>query len=554
MTKNNSKEGDTVTIRDYMKDHLLFLDGATGTMLQKAGLARGERPETRNLTHPDLIRSVAAAYFDAGSNVVCANTFGANRLKFGSDPEEVIAAGLRLAAEARAQSSAPQEKFIALDVGPTGRLLEPYGDLDFDEAVEAFAEVARLGEKHGADLIYIETMTDCYETKAALLGAKEGCDLPIFVSNAYGSDERLLTGTTPEAMVALLEGMGADAVGANCSFGPQQLQNVVRRLLSVASVPVLFKPNAGLPRREGNATVYDITPQQFAQGVVSMMKEGVRIAGGCCGTTPEHLSSLTAAAAGLYPLPVEGKGRCVIASPSRVVSFDGDPVIIGDGINPKAKEDLRQALQEEDLDSLLDEGLDQRDAGAHVLNVNAEVPDSDEPSLLTQAVCHLQSMVHLPLQIHTSDPIALESALRHNNGKALIRALDGTEASMNAVFPLMKRYGAVAVARTEAESGIPATAEERVALALRILKRGEESGVFKHDLLFDPLADAVGLEAVRRLSELGCKTFWDLSDLPQGEAPAATLTRALEQGLSAAQFDPNDSELMNACDSFVRRG
>lgn len=544
-----------MTIRDYMKNHLLFLDGATGTMLQKAGLERGERPETLNLTNPDLIRSVAAAYFDAGSNVVCANTFGANRLKFGADPEEVIAAGLRLAAEARAQSKAPQEKFIALDMGPTGRLLEPYGDLDFDEAVDAFAEVARLGAKHGADLIYIETMTDCYETKAALLGAKEACDLPIFVSNAYGSDGRLLTGTTPEAMVALLEGMGADAIGANCSFGPQQLQDVVRRLLSVASVPVLFKPNAGLPRREGNATVYDISPQQFAQGVVSMMKEGVRIAGGCCGTTPEHLSALTAAAAaGLAPLPVESKGRCVIASPSRLVSFDGAPVVIGDGINPKAKDDLRQALQEEDLDSLLDEGLDQRDAGAHVLNVNAEVPDSDEASLLTQAVCHLQSMVHLPLQIHTSDPVALESALRHNNGKALIRALDGTEACMKAVFPLMKRYGAVAVARTEDESGVPATAEERVAIALRILKRGEEYGVSKHDLLFDPLADAVGLEAVRRLTELGCKTFLDLSDLPQGEALAAYLTRALEQGLSAAQFDPNDSEFMNACESFAQRG
>ena len=280
-------------VLDYIRSNITYLDGGMGTMLQASGLPAGELPERLNISSPDLIRDIHRAYFDAGSNIVCTNTFGANPLKFSPDElEKIISAAVQNVRLASESSASDSEKFAALDIGPLGKLLKPYGDLDFEEAVQAFSTVVRLGAKHGADLIFIETMNDSYETKAALLAAKESCSLPVFVSNAYGEDGKLMTGASPEAMIAMLEGMGADAIGVNCSFGPDKLEATVRKYIERASVPVLLKPNAGLPRSERGRTVYDITPNDFAEKVAELVRDGVSLAGGCCGTTPEHIKAV----------------------------------------------------------------------------------------------------------------------------------------------------------------------------------------------------------------------------------------------------------------------
>ena len=554
-----------MTLREYMKKSPLFLDGGTGTLLQKEGLKAGELPELWNLSHPEVIRRIAKDYYDAGSNLVCTDTFGANGLKFdGETLENVIRAAVENVKIARDESVGTQEKFIALDMGPLGRLLKPMGDLDFEDAVRIFAQTVKIGVSCGVDALLIETMTDGYETKAALLAAKENCDLPVFVSNAYGADGRLLNGATPEAMVALLEGMGADAVGANCSLGPEQLMPVIRRLLKAACVPVLFKPNAGLPREEAGKTVFDVSPEDFASSVFAAMEEGVRIAGGCCGTTPEYIRALTARAAGFQPLPIPKKRHSLIASYTHTVDLSAGPVLIGERINPTGKKRFQQALREKDFAYLLHEGIAQQEKGAQVLDVNVGLPDVDEKSMLTEAVCRLQTVTDLPLQIDTANLAAMESALRRYNGKALINSVNGKEESMRAIFPLQKKYGGVAVALTLDESGIPDTVEGRIRIAEKILSVAAEYGIGKEDLLFDPLAMAVSadqkaasvtLEAVRRLTEMGCMTSLGVSNvsfgLPAREGVNALFfTMALERGLRAAILNPHCTELMKAYYTF----
>ncbi len=528
-------------------------------MLQEAGLAPGECPERWNLTHREEVKAIARAYYDGGSNVVCTNTFGANPLKFPKgELEEIISAAVEIVREAQKESRGTQEKFIALDVGPSGRLLKPLGDLDFEDAVSLFSETIRIGAAQGVDLILIETMNDSYETKAALLAAKEVCRLPVFVSNAYGADGRLLNGTDPEGMVALLEGMGADAVGANCSLGPDQLQPVVERLLAAASVPVLLKPNAGLPRNEAGKTVFDVSPQAFAQSVARQMAQGVRIAGGCCGTTPEYIKALLASAKDLTPKTVEPKDFCRISSYTHAVTFDKAPVLIGERINPTGKKRFQQALRERDMNYVLQEGLAQQEKGVHVLDVNVGIPGIDEADLLTETVCALQSVSDLPLQIDTSDPSAMEQALRRYNGKALINSVNGKEESMKALFPLMKKYGGVAVALTLDESGIPPTAQGRVQIAQRILSTAEAYGIEKKDLLFDPLAMTVSadqraalvtLESVALLQAMGCRTSLGVSNVSFGLPHRDTVNgvffaAALDRGLSAAIMNPHATEMM----------
>ena len=543
-----------MNIRDFIKDHIVCLDGGMGTLLQAAGLEPGEHPERWNLTHPEVIQGVHRDYFDAGSHVVNTNTFGANTLKFSlSELDEIIRAAVENANVARKTSRGSQEKFIALDIGPTGKLLKPYGDLDFEDAVSVFADTVKLGVKYGVDLIMIETMNDSYETKAALLAAKENSDLPVFVSNAYGEDGKLMTGASPAAMVAMLEGMHADAIGVNCSLGPKQLRPVVEEILQCASVPVLLKPNAGLPQSRNGETVYDVLPDEFAADVADMVRAGVRVAGGCCGTTPAYIAALCEKITDCKPIPVTAKNRTVVSSYTHAVCFANDPILIGERINPTGKKRFKQALVEQDIDYILQEGLNQQERGVHILDVNVGLPDINEPEMLERVSGELQAIIDLPLQIDTSDPCAMERALRRYNGKAMVNSVNGKEESMCAVFPLVQKYGGLVVALTLDESGIPSTAKGRLQIAEKILAVAAEYGIEKHDLIFDPLAMTVSadpmaavetLRAVRLIREkLGCHTSLGVSNvsfgLPSRDAVNTTFfADALENGLSAAIMNP----------------
>ena len=544
----------------YLQHNIVYLDGGMGTLLQARGLSAGESPEEWNLSHAEEIVAVHRAYFDAGSNVVCTNTFGANRLKFSGDRlDAIVAAAVANAKKARETSTSEAPKFIALDIGPSGKLLKPLGDLDFEDAVALFAETVRLGVKHGVDLVVVETMNDSYETKAALLAVKENCDLPVIVTNAYGGDEKLMTGASPEAMVAMLEGMGADAIGANCSLGPRQLRGVARRLLACASVPVVLKPNAGLPREENGQTVFDVTVEEFCEDVAALVEAGVRAVGGCCGTTPDYIRGLVHKTADLAPVPTTNKGRTVISSYTHAVTFTGDPVLIGERINPTGKKRFKQALLEGDMDYILGEGVSQQEKGVHVLDVNVGLPDIDEKAWLTRTVCELQAVIDLPLQIDTANADAMEAALRRYNGKAMINSVNGKAESMAAVFPLVKKYGGLVVALTLDEAGIPETAEGRVAIARRILAEAEAYGIDKSDLIFDPLAmtvsadpraAAVTLAALRTIrEELGCHTSLGVSNvsfgLPNRDAVNGVFfSMALTSGLSAAIMNPHSADMM----------
>ena len=481
-------------LREYLKENIVILDGGMGTLLQARGLQPGEAPERWNLTHPEDIVDIHRSYYDSGSNIVNTNTFGANTLHFSADElEAIIKAAVDNANKARELSNSVKEKYIALDIGPTGRLLKPMGDLDFEEAVEIFAYTVRLGVKYGVDLIMIETMNDSYETKAALLAAKENSDLPVFVSNAYSENGKLMTGASPAAMVAMLEGMGADAIGVNCSFGPDKLAPIVREYLEYASVPVLLKPNAGLPHSEGGRTLYDIDADIFSDITSGLVGEGVRVAGGCCGTTPEYIKALTDKISFTVPC-LQAKDHTVISSYTHAVFFEDDPVLIGERINPTGKKRLKEALRADDFDYILGEALRQQDAGVHALDVNVGLPEIDEPDMLAKVVYELQSVTDLPLQIDTSDPVAMERALRIYNGKPLINSVNGKAESMEAIFPLMKKYGGTAIALTLDESGIPDTADGRVAIAERIIAKAAEYGIDKKDLIFDTLAMAVSAD------------------------------------------------------------
>ncbi len=549
-----------MNIRDFLSDNILHLDGGMGTLLQARGLSAGEHPELWNITHPEVIREIHKSYYDAGTNAVCTNTFGANVLKFSEEElERIICCAVENAKAAQKISCGEQEKFVLLDIGPTGRLLKPYGDLDFEDAVAVFAKTVKTGAAYGVDAVYIETMNDSLETKAALLAAKENCDLPVFVSNAYGEDGKLMTGATPCAMVAMLEGMGADAIGANCSLGPRQLAGVVDELLACASVPILLKPNAGLPENVDGKTVFGVDAEDFACGTAEMVRKGVRIVGGCCGTTPEYISALTAFTAKLSPKPIEDKGITVVSSYTHAVRFGERPVLIGERINPTGKKRFRQALMENDIDYILGEGLDQQQRGAHILDVNVGIPDIDEVDMLSRSVFELQSVTDLPLQIDTSNASAMEAALRRYNGKAMINSVNGKEESMRAVFPLAKKYGGVIVALTLDENGISETAEGRVEIAKRILAVAEEYGIDKKDIVFDTLAMTVSadkraalatLGALKTIREqLGCHTSLGVSNvsfgLPERDGVNSTFfAMALSSGLSAAIMNPRSTDMM----------
>ncbi len=548
---------------DRLGRERLYCDGGTGSLLQAKGLKGGELPEHWNLSHPDAVRDVALGYFEAGSHIVNANTFGANRLHY-PDPGElkaVIGAGVKLACEAREIAGRAGDGYVALDLGPTGRLLKPMGDLDFEEAVALFGEVVRAGEAAGANLVFIETMNDTLELKAAVLAAKENSRLPVLATCVFDGKGKLLTGGTPESLVAMLEGLRVDALGVNCGLGPKQMLPIVQRLLAASSLPVIVNPNAGLPRMENGKTVYDLSPAAFAEAMADVARAGAHVIGGCCGTTPEYIRREIAATRDIPFEPPVPKRTSVVSSFSQVLQIGPRPVIVGERINPTGKKKLQQALRENDLDAVVALALSQEEAGAQALDVNAGVPGIDEPAVMAALVPKLQGVVALPLQIDSSDPEALERGLRLYNGKPLINSVNGKRESMDAVLPLAAKYGGVLVALPLDESGIPADAEGRVAIARRIVDEAAKYGIRREDIAVDGLAMTVSadansarvtLETLRRVrDELGLNTALGVSNisfgLPQREAiNAFFFTMAMESGLSLAIVNPSSAAMMAA--------
>lgn len=554
-------------ILQEIQKRIVFFDGGMGSLLQEAGLKPGELPGTWNITHPEELVEIHRDYLEAGADIVTTNTFGVDSLKYNADTryqlEPVIAAAIHNAKEAVRLSG--KTAYVALDMGPTGKLLKPLGDLAFEDAYDIYREIVEIGVRYGADLVLIETMSDSYETKAAVLAAKENCALPVFATVTFDERGKLLTGGSPASIVAMLEGLGVDALGMNCGLGPAQMKAILKEILAVASVPVIVNPNAGLPRSENGKTVYDIDSNEFARYMAEIAHMGAGIVGGCCGTTPEHIRKVVELCRDEELVPVVKKHRTVVSSFARAVEIGESPVIIGERINPTGKSKFKQALREHNLEYILQEGVTQQDHGAHVLDVNVGLPEIDEPAMMVEVVRELQSIIDLPLQLDTSDVQAMEQAMRIYNGKPLINSVNGKEESMRAIFPLVKKYGGVVVALALDEDGIPETAGGRIRVAEKIYKTAAEYGIGPEDILIDALcltvsADSQGavttLETLRRVrDELHGKTILGVSNisfgLPQREIiNAAFFTMAMQSGLSAAIINPNSEAMMRAYYSF----
>ncbi len=548
-------------VLEDLKKKILIWDGGFGSLLQEAGLKAGELPETWNIKHPDIVAGIHRDYLNAGADIINANTFGANRFKYNGiteyDLPEIIKGAFDCAKAAVKEAG---HGYVALDIGPTGKLLKPMGELAFEDAVETFAEVVREGVKNGADLILIETMSDMYELKAAILAAKENSDLPVFSTVVFDKAGKLLTGGTPEAAVALMEGLGVDALGTNCSLGPVQMIPMVKELLRYASIPVIVNPNAGLPRSENGQTVYDVGPEEFAEAMDQILDMGASVVGGCCGTTPEYIRLLKEKA-DQHKVPViEPKNDTIVTSYAVAQEIGDDPVIVGERINPTGKKRFQQALKEHDMDYILNMGLAQQKKGAHILDVNVGLPGIDETAMMTETVEELQSIIELPLQIDTSDFEAMEAAMRIYNGKPMINSVNGKQESMDAVFPLAAKYGGVIVALALDERGIPKTADERVEIAQKIYKEAAKYGISKKDIVIDCLCMTISsepegavttLETVRRIHAMGGKTILGVSNisfgLPQRVIVNSTFyTMALQAGLNAAIINPNSDAMMRS--------
>ncbi len=567
------------TIQEKMKEGFVFFDGGCGTLLQAAGLKAGELPETWNITHADEIRKIHYDYLMAGSNILKTNTFGANALKFSDDGEyslkNIVERAIDNAREAVAEAEAGtswgtdgstvKEHYIALDIGPLGKLLKPLGDLDFEDAVDLFRKTIAIGAAYGVDLILIETMNDIYEAKAAVLAAKETCELPVFLTTAYDVSGKLLTGADAKAVVAVAEGLGVDALGINCSLGPEQMMGIVEELAEYASVPIVVNPNAGIPRTENGKTVYDVTPDKFREAMIRIAGLGGRILGGCCGTTPQHISSMIAAVKEMTPLPLTLKEHTLIASYTHAVEFSGKPILIGERINPTGKSKFKQALRDHNMDYILQEGLTQQEKKADVLDVNVGLPEIDEAAMMTEVVMELQGVTDLPLQIDTTDSKAMEQALRRYNGKAMVNSVNGKEEVMREVFPLVRKYGGLVVALTIDEDGIPETAEGRLAIVDKIYKKAAEYGIAKKDIIIDPLAMSVSadkesakvtLDSLKGIKErYQGRTSLGVSNISFGLPNrdfinASFFTMAMQNGLDAAIMNPGSGEMMKAYYTF----
>ncbi len=551
--------------RERFGKEMLLFDGAMGTQLQARGLAAGELPEIWNVTHPEVIREIHKAYVDAGCDILKTNTFGANALKFEGTEytvPQLVRAGVENARAAA--NTAGREVLVALDMGPTGKLLKPYGELEFCKAYELYKEQVCAGAD-GADIVLIETMGDLYEIKAAVLAAKENCDLPVVVTMIFDTQGKLLTGADIETAVITLEGLGVDALGFNCGLGPKQMLPFAKQALTVSSTPLVVNPNAGLPVCVDGVTSYNVTPAEFAEDLGKIANTaGVWAVGGCCGTSPAHLQA-AAVCKSVVPQPVKQKDFTAVTSYGKTVTLGEKPVLIGERINPTGKKRLKAALISGDEAYILSEAASQIDAGAHILDVNVGLPEIDEPAVLERTVQSLQGITNLPLQIDTSDTVAMERALRIYNGKPLINSVNGKQESMEAVFPLAKKYGGAVVCLTLDENGIPETAEGRIEIAERILKTAAEYGIEKKNLIFDTLALTVStgaqnanitLDALRYIrNTLGAHTVLGVSNISFGlpkrdHINAAFFTLAMENGLSAGIINPKSEAMMNAYYAF----
>lgn len=552
-------------IREELGRRIIFFDGGLGSLLQERGLKPGELPETWNLTRPEVLYDIHRAYLEAGADIILANTFGANGFKY-DNLEEIVTAAVVNAKKAVADSG--RKAYVALDMGPTGKLLKPMGTLDFEECVSIYADVVRYGAKAGADLILIETMSDTYELKAAVLAAKENSNLPIVATVVFDEHHKMLTGATPEVVVALLEGLRVDAIGMNCGLGPKQMKPIFETMARYASIPLVITPNAGLPRSENGKTVYDVGPEEFAEDMEEIINMGAWMAGGCCGTTPAHIKALTERCSGITPKPLTDKDYTIVTSYSTAVELGGRPVIIGERINPTGKSKFKQALRDNNMEYILEEGVKQADSGAHILDVNVGLPEIDEPAMMRRTVYELQSVLPLPLQIDTTDPVAMEQAMRIYNGKPMINSVNGKEEIMHQIFPLVQKYGGTVVGLALDEAGIPDTAEGRLAVAKKIYDTAAEYGIKPKDIVIDALTMTMStdnnsanitLDTVREIKAHGGRTVLGVSNisfgLPQREViNSGFFLMAMQAGLSAGIINPNARAMIQAYDTYCVLG
>lgn len=558
---------------DRLGKELLFFDGGMGTLLQQRGLKPGELPEVWNLEKTEEIVDIHREYFAAGSDIVLANTFGANALKFQNSEyelEDIITAAIVSVKEgANFGVYDFREVYVGLDMGPTGKLLKPMGDLSFEEAYEVYKEVAVIGQEAGADLIHIETMSDTYEVKAAILAAKENTSLPVFATMIFDENGKLLTGGDIPSVVALLEGLRVDALGINCGLGPKQMIPILDEIMKYTSLPVIVKPNAGLPKQKDGEVYYDVTPDEFAECMEEIVRRGACVVGGCCGTTPAHIQAmvqrLRASDAFEKRVISDGNKPTIVSSYGKAVVLGEKPVIIGERINPTGKKRFKQALKEHDVDYILKEGISQQDAGAHILDVNVGLPDIDEPAMMKEVVTELQSVTSLPLQIDTVDIEAMEAAMRIYNGKPMVNSVNGKQESMDAVFPLIKKYGGVVVGLTLDEEGIPSDVEGRVRIAGKIIEEAKKYGIDKKDIVIDVLAMTISsdpqgakttLEALKAVRETyGVCTVLGVSNISFGLPSRPVInsnfyTMAMQNGLSAGIINPMSEDMMRSYYSY----
>lgn len=552
-------------IREELGRRIIFFDGGLGSLLQERGLKPGELPETWNLTRPEVLYDIHRAYLDAGADIILANTFGANGFKY-DNLEEIVTAAVVNAKKAVADSGL--KAYVALDMGPTGKLLKPMGTLDFEECVSIYADVVRYGAKAGADLILIETMSDTYELKAAVLAAKENSNLPVVATVVFDEHHKMLTGATPEVVVAMLEGLRVDAIGMNCGLGPKQMKPIFETMARYASIPLVITPNAGLPRSENGKTVYDVGPEEFAEDMEEIINMGAWMAGGCCGTTPAHIKALTERCSGITPKPLTDKDYTIVTSYSTAVELGGRPVIIGERINPTGKSKFKQALRDNNMEYILEEGVKQADSGAHILDVNVGLPEIDEPAMMRRTVFELQSVLPLPLQIDTTDPVAMEQAMRIYNGKPMINSVNGKEEIMHQIFPLVQKYGGTVVGLALDEAGIPDTAEGRLAVAKKIYDTAAQYGIKPKDIVIDALTMTMStdnnsanitLDTVREIKAHGGRTVLGVSNisfgLPQREViNSGFFLMAMQAGLSAGIINPNARAMIQAYDTYCVLG
>ncbi len=541
------------------ENEFLIFDGAMGTMLQDGILKTGELPEILNIKNPDIITDIHKKYVDAGADVVTANTFGANRKKLkesGYSVGEVIASGIKCAKKSGA-------KFVALDIGPIGALLKPLGTMSFDEAYDIFKE--QVLASNGADFVIIETMSDMLEAKAALLAVKENSDLPVFVTMTFAEDKRTFLGTDAKSAAVTLSSLGATAVGVNCSLGPDELLDVVSEFTKFSKVPIIVQPNAGLPVIEDGKTVYKTTPEHYAKSIEKMVEMGVSIVGGCCGTNPQHIKAVSKMLNGRKPLKREKKNYTAVSSYQKTVIIDDDIAVIGERINPTGKKKLKEALRNRDYEYILGEAVSQEEHGADILDVNAGLPEINEKEVLTNLITEIQGVSGLPLQIDSTDIDAIESAVRIYSGKPIINSVNGKEENLEAILPIVKKYGASVVALTLDENGIPDTAEGRVEIAEKIINRAKEYGIAEEDILIDTLVLTAStnqesvLENLRAIKiikrKYNVKTVLGVSNvsfgLPRRETVNSVfLAMAFDAGLDLPILNPLSESYMKTVDVY----